>query len=80
MPYARIYPYSVCKYSAAAGGGREKLKIVYIFLMRRMKVSIYVNEKISKEINDTGRETGSSRGKVAWHVKVKTAFILRRMD
>lgn len=56
------------------------MKIVYIFLMRRMRVGIYVNEKISKELNDAGRETGSSRGKVAWHVKVKTAFILRRMD
>lgn len=41
---------------------------------------IYVNENVSKEINDAGRETGSLKGKLAWHIQVKTAFILRRMD
>lgn len=43
-------------------------------------MGIYVNEKIYKEVNDARRETGSSRGKLAWHIQVKTAFILRRMD
>lgn len=56
------------------------MKIVYIIFNEKDESGYILNEKISKEINDAGRETGSLRGKVAWHVKVKTAFILRRMD